>query len=399
MTQPTRLTFPVVSFRNLGTPFGDKGYKDYYAVVRTSDLPDLSGWRKINVRDPKLTGAVPKAIRGSLHDNPDMFVFMNRGITLSVDSVSFDNKRSTVTMMLRDPNLHGLLDGGHTYNIVAEENPNLEFPQFIKLEFIEGFDAENITQVVEARNTSNQVKDESLMNLAGSFDPLKKALETARYAGRIAWAECETDKEIDCREIISILTVFDKASFSEKTHPTIAYSSKAACLKHFKQHYKDFEKIYPLAQEVLELFDHIYWKLPDRYNKARGETGDVSGGKFGRLTGVTSLNNSKKNNKRRKPVQLSYSGKKSDYIIPAGFLYPILAAFRALLEQEDNRYVWGKGLNPRELFDGELGIRLADTLGNYALEAQNPSKTGKSATVWQNCYLCVENYYLKHGRG
>jgi len=32
-------------------------------VVDVRDLPDLSEWRKINVRDPKMTGAVPNRIR------------------------------------------------------------------------------------------------------------------------------------------------------------------------------------------------------------------------------------------------------------------------------------------------------------------------------------------------
>jgi hypothetical protein len=69
MKTATRFTFPVASFRHIETPFQKKGYKDFLAVVDISHLPDLSAWRKINVRDPKLTGAVPKAIRESVRDN------------------------------------------------------------------------------------------------------------------------------------------------------------------------------------------------------------------------------------------------------------------------------------------------------------------------------------------
>lgn len=393
MASEQRLTFPVVSFRNLDTPFSDQGYRDYYAVVQTTDLPELARWRKINVRDPKLSGAVPKAIRGSLHDNPEMFLFMNRGITMSVDSVTFDNKSSTVTVTLTDPELHGLLDGGHTYNIVNEEAPNLEKPQFIKLEFLEGFDPENITQVVDARNTSNQVRDESLMNLAGKFGPLKEALKHAPYYDRIAWSEYQTDEKgsplpIDVREIIAILTAFDRENFSDKTHPINAYRSKAACLKHFKEHTSSYKKIYPIAQQVLALYDHIQDRLPEAYNVARGVGGGVSGGKFGRLTGVSVY-------KGKRAADLYFIGKKTKYGIPAGFIYPILGAFRALLEVKSGRYVWGKGLDPVALLDGDLGLHLADTLANYALEAQNPSKTGKSPMVWQACYQCVELHYLK----
>lgn len=34
------------------------------------------------------------------------------------------------------------------------------------------------------------------------------------------------------------------------------------------------------------------------------------------------------------------------------------------------------------------------TIGEFALDAQNPSKTGKSPLVWQSCYQCAELAYL-----
>src|SRR2546423_1665542 len=111
------ISFNVHSFRHLETPFKRQGHKDYYAIVNVNDLPDLSAWRKINVRDPKLTGKVPKAIRQGFKDQ-ELFTFMNRGIVLAVESVSFDQVTSILTITLSNPLLHGLLDGGHTYNIV-----------------------------------------------------------------------------------------------------------------------------------------------------------------------------------------------------------------------------------------------------------------------------------------
>jgi len=389
------ISFPVVSFRNIETPFTKKGLKDYFCVVKTTDLPDLSSWRQINVRDPKLSGAVPTAIREGIKSHPDLFLFMNRGIVLAADSVQFDNKTSHVTVSFSDVSLHGLLDGGHSYNIILEETKHLDFDQFVKIEILEGFNAEDIGHVVDARNTSNQVKDESLMNLGGSFDALKEVLSGTSYYDKIAFSEFEIDtktgqpKPIDIREIIAILMTFDADNFTDMVHPINAYRSKSTCLKHFKDNQKSFKKIYPIAKEILALYDHIQLELPSLYNAARGQNGEVKNGKFGRLTGVGVYEG-------KRQAELYYINQQSKYAVPTGFVYPILGAFRAMIEEKNGRYQWGKKLNPIKLLKGDLGLKLADTLGNYALEAQNPSKTGKSPSVWQACYQSLENFYLKN---
>lgn len=385
--QLTKLTFPVVSFRHLETPphIQKQGYRDYFAMVEISKLPDLVGWRKINVRDPKLTGAVPAAIRASVSDKRDLFAFMNRGIVLSVESVQFDNKTNQLALGFRDPVLHGLLDGGHTYNILLEERESLEFPQYVRLEILEGFKSEDISDLVEARNTSNQVRDQSLLNLSGEFDKLKKALSKTQYADLIAYKEYEVlpngePKPVDVRDIIAILTAFERDHFDDKTHPINAYRSKAACLHHFEANTKSYQKIYPLAPDILELYDLIQLYLPDLYNKG--------GGKFGHLTGVTTY-------KGKHRAHLHFINKDSKYGVPAGFTYPILGSFRALLEEKGGRYIWGKELDPRELLANGLGEDLAGTIGNYALDARNPSKTGKSMLVWQACYQAARVKYLE----
>ncbi len=384
-------SFKVESFRNIDTPFTKKGFRNYYCIVAVDSLPDLAEWRKINVRDPKLTGAVPKSIKESFYDNPELFLFMNRGIVISVNSVKFDNKTSEATISLTDPNLHGLLDGGHTYNIIVNEQKESQLKQYVKVELLEGFEVEDIAFVVDARNTSNQVKDESLMNLSGEFDELKKALRDTTYLEKIAFKEYEVDKNdepkpIDIRDVIAILTAFDAENFSDKVHPINTYRSKAACLKHFKNNINSYKKIYPLAKEILALYDMIQEKLPFLYNQARGQNGEVVGGKFGKLTGVTVYD--------KGSTELYFINKSSKYSVPSGFVYPILGAFRALLEVKNNKYYWGKNLNPLELLNGELGLKLADTLGTFALDAKNPSKTGKQPLVWQACYQQAQISYL-----
>ena len=59
----------------------------------------------------------------------------------------------------------------------------------------------------------------------------------------------------------------------------MAYGSKKQCLDHFKGAPDAYKKFGPLAQDMVALYDQIRLHLPRLYND--------SGGKFGRLTGVT----------------------------------------------------------------------------------------------------------------
>jgi hypothetical protein len=380
----------VVSFRNLETPFLKAGLREYLAVVDTRELPDeLADWMGINARVPKTTGAVPKAIRGGFQDEPELFLFMNRGLVIAANKVTFDNKESVATIEFTDPKLHGLLDGGHTYRIVKEETQALPETstesRYVRVEFLEGFDHDDITDIVGARNTSNQVPDQSLMNLEGKFNFLRLALKGTTYLEKIAFKDNEVDDDgnprpIDIREVIAILTACEKQHFSDDTHPIISYSSKKACLDHFAANLPSYERFGPIAQDVLELYDRVREQLPKLYNE--------TGGKFGHLTGVTKYT--------RKKQPLYYIGKETEYGVPDGFTYPILAAFRAMLVQRgDGMYEWGKGLVPSDLLAGDLGRTLAQAIGRKAREDQNPSKTGKSPSLWSECYLMVQNAFLK----
>lgn len=393
-----RFTFPAFSFRRIETPF-DKtpGYKNYIALVEVNDLPDLGEWRKINVRDAKLTGSLARDIRESFLTNQETFVFLNRGLVLSVAGVDFNNGSGVLTLRMTDPNVHGLLDGGHSYEIIKQNHAAIHArgeKQFIKLEIIEGFDPQELVKLVDARNSSNQVRDESLMNLAGEFEEIEKVLKDEPYFPKIAFSEYQlmadgTPRPIDIREIISLLMTMDRSGFNAAVHPINTYRSKAACLKYFAANKDAFKRIYPLATDVLKLWDTIHLQLPELYNTVRGETGGVAGGKFGRLTGVTYFN------PKSKGFWLEFLGRESRYVIPAGFKYPILGAFRALLEERGRRLVWGKNIDPFEMLAGELGKTLAQTIGEFALDAKNPSKTGKSQLVWQSCYQAAELAYLR----
>src|ERR1035437_1982876 len=86
----TVLPIPVFSLRRIETPYERApGYKNYVAVIDARRLPDLSAWRKINVREAKTRGRVPNAIRNSFAENAEEFLFMNRGLVIAAEKVGY----------------------------------------------------------------------------------------------------------------------------------------------------------------------------------------------------------------------------------------------------------------------------------------------------------------------
>jgi hypothetical protein len=388
----TLIKFPVVSFRKISTPSEDKIGKTYIAVVSVKDLPkEFDNWRALNPRDPKLTSGVAKKIFETLQNQPDLFLLKNRGITILVDKTDFDNHSNLLKVEMVDETKHGLLDGGHTFRVIRSFidalNPEelVDVNAMVKLEILEGVrDRNDVVGIVEARNTSTQVKEQGIEDLLGTFDVIKEVLKGKSYESRVAYKEYElledgSKKDIDIKEILSYLVCFDVESFDSIKHPIKAYSTRALLVDHFSARKKEMEKYVRLLPEILELRDEIYFELPDAYNKSANEE---TGGKFGKLTGVTDTSSKKK----MEDVLLDFSNKKSHYRIPSGFIYPILASFRNLVGIRENRCYWKT--DPIRLF-GDIKFELAARIGGQAKATRNPNQLGKDVNAWQSCYDAV----------
>jgi hypothetical protein len=381
-------SIPVFSIRRIETPYERSlGYKNYVAVVDARQLPDLKDWRKINVRDARLRGRVPQAIRRSFAEQGNEFFFMNRGLVLAADKVDFKESGpggKAIAMTMRDPEIHGLLDGGHTYRVVIAEvcqQESTEEARYVRMEIITGFDRETISDVVDARNTSNQVRDESLANLRQEFEPIKDVLKGQPYCDQIAWSEYEElpngdPKPIDIREIISYLITFDAEAFNSTTQPLISYKDKRACLRHFQENNKSVRKLYPILPAILRLWDEIHDHWPSWYGEGREEEAGIRG-RFGKLTAVTQTEE-----------PLLFKGGVTDYRMPDAYKYPILSALRAAVRVDRLEADWST--DPFALLN-DTGRQLAAIVGNTIRATNNPNKVGKDVGTWSNCYLVVES--------
>lgn len=390
----TLIKLPVISFRRVASPYDETGAKMYIAVVNVKDIPeDLEDWRKLNPRDPKTTSGVARKIFDTLKDSPETFFFRNRGITLVVEKTVFDNQNNVVGLEMVDDSRNGLLDGGHTFRMIRKFTENLsseelrDFDAYVRLEILEGIvDRETVVNIVESRNTSTQVKEQSLEELLGHYEAIKKVLSGKTYANRIAYKEYELSdegsaKDIDVKEILSYLVCFDVEGFGRDEHPIKAYSTKSSVVDHFKNNKDRMLKYVPLLPVILELRDVIYSEIPEAYNKQNG--------KFGRLTGVVSTEGS---NRRMSHTSLLFIEKESVYRIPSGFIYPILAAFRNLVRVKEKSCEWKT--DPIKLFY-ELKKELSKRVCEQALEFRNPNKLGKDKATWRACYDAIELEVLR----
>lgn len=385
----TVLKFKVESFRKIPNPYtvesGDKAPQMYVAICDVKNLPDNIPM-ETNPREQKLTTNVPKKIQYTLVNEVSFgdFYLLNRGLCISAASVEFNNYSNELTLVFEDLDVHGDIDGGHTYKVILANRDKLEpGAQFIKLELLEH--VENCFQrLAAARNTSTQVKDQSIAELENRFEIVKEGIEGAPYANNIFFEE-NGPGDIDVTDIIAILNLFNIDKYPDKDNaPITSYSGKRRCISDYIDYHKKYGKsldnpymkMSKIMKDIFELYDRIECNMGKYYKEK------TPGGQYGKTKGVSVV---KQGSDR---FRSKFGNNEMDYQTPTGFIYPILGAFRALLEKDANGfYRWRK--NPFNVLDklgGELVFTTVDrsrSLGN------NPQSVGKDRGHWVTMYMLV----------
>ena len=381
----TTKTFKVngSTFRKLDDPFENGKSKKYVFYTKVGDVPEGIPMAT-NPREQKLTSAVAKTIEDSLMSNDGYFHLKNRGIVISAGKVSFNNRTDEVTLEFDDDSFHGNIDGGHTYRIICEhKDDNLD--QYVQFEVMTGVE-DIIESLARARNTSVQVDEKSMAELANKFDPIKEGIEGMPFFNRIAFKQNQIEvndetgknfKMIDAREIVSIINMFDIDKYDEKTHPTQAYSSKASMLTLYlkdPEHYRRFVNIMP---DIFDLYDAIEMEFADAYNSTGGRYGrkKYAGYKDGKVVGKS-----------------KFCLRDLFYKIPDGLMYPTIAAFRTLVVYNANteKYEWLNGEEPIKVWERCKESLTSKVMNLASSIGDNPNAAGKEAMVWDMAYMTVK---------
>lgn len=388
------LTAKCAWFTRLPNPLESRGVRNYYAVVDVDTIFSLANWREINVRDPKDSGYVPNQIRESLLEQ-ETFFLINRGLAISADSVRHDNKTDTLHIEVSDKQIHGLMDGGHTF-LQLEKFKQIKDErgvdkQYVKVEIVTGLDRTQIVNLVDGRNTSNQVKQVSLENLRDSFRELRKVLDLQPYGDKIAYSEYETTtnrgktiaKPISVMEVLKCLVSLDIRSFSDAKHPVEIATRNNKVIDHFREHEKNLRPLYPLVPSMLQLWDTIGENYVTRYN--------AGGGKAGRIGGI----DNRFFKKRSKPAKLYFLGKTSDWSFADGLRLPVFAAFRSAIQDTRGIYSWRKMIDPSKFFIETVGSKLTRVVCQGLMDTQDVTRTVRAESVWSHCYTEAELAVLK----
>jgi hypothetical protein len=261
--------------------------------VRAKDVP--AGLpRDANPRDPNVNRQVYRQVRASLlgTDGTDTgsFHLKHSGIVLIASSVErlgddeyrigFDGSEGL-----------GVVNGGHSYELINEANKREEIPedQYVEFKVHVGLPVEAVPDVADGLNTSLQVKPESLANLKGMFDWLKRALERVPAGSEpVAWNEGE-EGEYDVREVIALLMALDPTRYSIE-NPIGLENTYARVSSVFKNYLADGQALRvggfsEIAPEALALYEYIRYTsvdifsgkfratlLDENYSRSEGES-------------------------------------------------------------------------------------------------------------------------------
>ena len=370
------------SFRTLDDPFKNGKSRKYVFCVKVDDVAEGIPMTT-NPRDQKLTSNVAKAITDSLTSNDGYFHLKNRGIVVSAQKVNYNNKTGKVTIYFENTQYHGNIDGGHTYKIVCDhKGENLD--QYVQFEIMTGVE-DIIENLAEARNTSVQVDEKSMAELAQKFDPIKEALEGMPFYRRIAFRQNQSsvdeetgrnEKMIDAREVVAIINMFNVDKFTGSNHPIQAYSSKAKMLSIYLSDVESYRKYVNIIPDIFDLYDGIEQEFAKAYNEAGGKYGrkKYSGFKDGNVI-----------------AKSKFGLHELQYKIPDGIMYPVVAAFRSLVKfnESTGKYEWNSGVNPLKIWD-KCKTELASKVMSFASSiGDNPNAVGKDQNVWDLAYMTV----------
>ncbi len=410
-----------------------------------------------NPRDSKVS-KVTNDIRESLEKTPETFPYKTKGILVASSSYTLRD-RSRYELNFVNPQIEGILDGGHNtlaigmhilelamgddFNEVekqiklwddfkkawdinqprikafrdALEEGDLALDSFVPVELLLPSDPDDeivveefnkaLLEICAARNNNAQLRIEAKANAQGYFDALKDQLPP-EIAERVEWRPNEGG-DVKTPDIVALTWIplsFYGGEFSDEEGKLVEsvsmpqiYASKGECVNrfdrlmsspdvsevkggNFKRDLKSAKVLtaFKIAGDLPELFDLIYELFPDTYNSQDG--------KFGRIKEVKKMNGSK--------IKTTKFGKRGiAWKYPEGYVWPLVAGLRALMEKGDDGRLRWKVENPADFIKSHFPQVVSTYKGVIELVDYDPQKVGKASAAYETAYSAFESAYYR----
>lgn len=321
---------------------------------------------------------------------PEMFQLMNRGIIYLCTDAEYDKKAGKIRVRVPEAVLSrksgqepfGPMDGGHTkaaLHQVVEEQENGAYNHlkkwsmpFARIRFVVNKAQLNVAPIVEAVNTSLQVKEYTLDEYQGKFNPLKDALHKQGFdIDKVSWRENE-DREWHVVEIVQRLACFLKERWVAQ-QPVAMYKSKTKALALYSntEARREFTLLFDVISDIVTLPEYIQSQF------SMGEV--LKGRKLGKLEGVKKL---------KEPWARPNTVWQTEHRIDVGVLLPMAAAFRHLLyvKRGQERYSWR--VDYKEVF-ALCADELYEAYKTRVARARAVAPVAADPDYWGNCATIV----------
>jgi hypothetical protein len=370
------------------------GAERHILLCAVQDVPTALPCDESNVRSQNIDRRIYKEIARHLRNEdgtPNTFHLKNKGITILADKV-VRKEDDTYEVTFASPT-QGIVDGGHTYKIITENQSrltqsdtlfNTPLSQFVKFEILTGLDPSLATEIAGGLNKAVQVSEMTLANHAGQLDWIKEELKDEPYIKDIAFRQND-EGMYDAADILRILELFnlDLYPHNGATVPIRSYTGKENVLASHLKNPEPLQRLRPIMKDILILHDKISREAAERWTKSKQHR---KGGKLAFIEGPT---------KNGQPFDFPFiqcTGKTRLY---RGVLFSILGAFRwmVVLDPETNLSKWrGSFEDVLKIWDN-MAVELLEATHQTSDElGRNPNAIGKSSNHWKSLYQAIVVY-------
>jgi len=396
--------FLTPEYRAIPVPGDTLGSRPKLATffVRVSDLPKtLTEWMDVNPRVPSYTkrgeikGPVVKQMIETLNSEPELFALKNQGIWILAKDVSFKRQEGglgVAEVVLDTPEKHGVVNGGHTLYTLLDYCEGLDSEEpidaYVRMHVLDSIDSSYASALAQGLNRSFQVNDASLVNLEGGFDKIRKVMNGKKGSDEIAYYQGD-EGDVDILEVLTMMMLFDVDSFpGSKKHPNVYFGQTKKVLADFDADSPTFDKLIKALPQILILSDRIPQKAWE---------------KFAKRLGNRKVSNRPANNRagapKHKAILAHFAGGTIGGKFMQGWLYPMLAAFRANVSLEEwrkGKFVWL--MPPEQLLELVIDEMMEIVLQADADNKGKPAEVGRKEAAYRMCFQTVAMALAQRGK-